>query len=101
MRSIMEVVLRDHYGAPGDDLPLHERINNSRRLLPHGANAAALHRLRMIANAVLHLGTERNEALPRFEPIQLEKEILSLLRVLRALIEGAPSKTSTALRPGQ
>jgi hypothetical protein len=101
MRSIMEVVLRDHYGAPGDDLPLHERINNSRRLLPHGANAAALHRLRMIANAVLHLGTERNEALPRFEPIQLEKEILSFLRVLRALIEGAPSKTSMALRPGQ
>ena len=50
----------------------------------------------MIANAVLHVGMERNETLPRFEPIQLEKEILSLLRVLRALIQGAPSKTSAA-----
>jgi hypothetical protein len=90
MRSTMEVVLRDHYGAQGDDLPLYERINNSRKLLPSSANAAALHRLRMIANAVLHLDNERNEALPRLEPVELEKEILRLLRVLRDLIEGAP-----------
>jgi hypothetical protein len=101
MRSIMEVVLRDHYDSSADDhdLALYERINNSRKLLPHGANAAALHRLRKVANAVLHLGPEKNEALPRLESIQLEKEILSLFRVLRALIEGAPLKTSTGPRP--
>jgi hypothetical protein len=98
MRSIMEVVLRDHYGANGKDLS--ERISNSRKLLPRGANEAALHRVRKIANAILHLDNERNEALPKLEPVQLEKEILSLLRVLRALIEGAPSKASKAQRPG-
>jgi len=90
----MEIVLRDHYGAQGDDLKLFERINNSRKLLPSSANAEALHRLRMIANAVLHLDIERNEALPKLKPVELEKEILRLLRVLRDLIEGAPSIAS-------
>jgi hypothetical protein len=89
MRSIMEIVLRDHYGAHGANLC--ERINNSRKLLPSTANASALHRLRMIANSVLHLDTKEDEALPRLEPVQrLETEISLLLRVLRALIEGAP-----------
>jgi hypothetical protein len=53
-------------------------------------NAAALHRLRRLANAILHLEPEKDEGLPKIEPIQLEKEIVSLLLVLRALIEGAP-----------
>jgi hypothetical protein len=88
-------VLRDHYGAQGDDLSLPERINNSSKLLPGGANLAALHHLRRRANAVLH-DTERDEALPQLETAQLEREILWLFRVLRALIEGAPSKTSMA-----
>jgi hypothetical protein len=88
MRSIMEVVLRDHYGADGNDLS--ERISSSRKLLPKGANEAALHRLRKTANAILHLDTKKDEPLPKLEPIQMEMEILSLLRVLRALIEGAP-----------
>jgi len=35
MRSIMEVVLRDHYGgAPGDELTLAQRIQKAGRLLP-------------------------------------------------------------------
>jgi hypothetical protein len=98
MRSIMEVVLRDHYRASGKDL--RERISNSRKLLPNGANEAALHRLRKIANAILHLDNERNEALPKLESVQLEKELLSLLSVLRALIEGAPSRGSGAQKLG-
>ena len=53
MSSIIEVVLRDYYGAEGDDLS--ERITNSRNPLPSAANASALHRLRIIANSVLHL----------------------------------------------
>lgn len=95
MRSILEIVLRDHYGSQGD-LQLYERINSSRKLLPSSANAEALHRLRMIANAVLHLDKERKEAVPKLGPIELEKEILRLLRVLRDLIEGAPSKADIA-----
>ena len=96
MRSILEVVLRDHYGARGDNLSLPERINNSRKLLPSSANAEALHSLRRIANAVLHLDNERKEALSKREPVELERQILWLLRVLRDLIEGAPSKADIA-----
>jgi hypothetical protein len=98
MRSIMEVVLRDHYGANGKDLS--ERVSNSRKLLPKTANVAALHRMRKLANAILHLDNEKNETVPKLEPVQLEKEILSLLSVLRALIEGAPSKGSAAQKLG-
>ena len=87
MRSIMEAVLRDHYGAGGEDLS--ERIRSARNRLPHGANEAALHRLRRLANAVLHLDREKDEDLPSMNDKQLEKEIVSLLFVLRALIEGA------------
>ncbi len=87
MRSIMESVLRDHYRAEGKDLS--ERIRNARSRLPPGANEAALHRLRMLANAVLHLNREKDEGMAVTDDVQLEKEIVSLLFVLRALIEGA------------
>jgi hypothetical protein len=88
MRSILKAVLRDHYGAGGKDLS--ERINHANKRLPSGATAAALHRLRNLANALLHLDAEKSERFPKIEPIQLKKEIVSLLFVLRALIEGAP-----------
>lgn len=87
MRSIMEAVLRDHYKAEGKDLS--ERIRSARRRLPPGANEAALHRLRKLANAILHLDRDKDEGLPSMEEVKLEKEIVSLLFVLRALIEGA------------
>ncbi|MES0179691.1 DUF4145 domain-containing protein [Mesorhizobium sp. M0025] len=87
MRSIMESVLRDHYHAKGNDL--NDRIRNVRDRLPPGANEAALHRLRKVANAILHLDHERDEGLANMDPVRLEKEIISLLFVLRALIEGA------------
>lgn len=86
MRSIMEVVLRDHYHAEGSDLS--ERVRNVRRRLPPRANEAALHRLRKLANAILHFEREKDEGLPKMDEVRLEKEILSLLLVLRALIEG-------------
>ena len=86
MQSIAESVLRDHYCAEGKDLS--ERIRNARRRLPRGANEAALHRLRKLANAILHLDPEKDEGLPSMGEPQLEKEIVSLLCVLRALIEG-------------
>ena len=87
MRSIMETVLRDHYRAEGKDLS--ERIRSARGRLPPGASEAALHRLRKLANAVLHLDREKDEGLPSMNEVRLEKEIVSLLFVLRALIEGA------------
>lgn len=90
MRSIMEVVLREHYGANGNDLS--ERISNSRKLLPKGATEASLHRLRKLANAILHLDPGNEAALLKLEPAEMEMEILSLLRMLRSLIEGAPQR---------
>ncbi len=87
MRSIMEAVLRDHYRAEGKDL--NQRVRNVRGRLPVGANEGALHRLRKLANAILHLDSENDEGLPKMDEVRLEKEILSLLFVLRALIEGA------------
>ena len=87
MRSIMEAVLRDHYRAEGKDLS--ERIRNARGRLPPGANEGALHRLRKLANAILHLDRAKDEGLPKMDEVRLEKEIVSLLFVLRALIEGA------------
>jgi hypothetical protein len=90
MRSILEAVLRDHYGAEGEDLS--ERINQASKRLPSGASVAALHRLRKRANAILHLSPEKQERLSEIDPTQLEKEIVSLLFVLRALIEGAPQR---------
>lgn len=87
MRSIMEAVLRDYYRAEGKDL--NERIRNARGRLPPGSNEGALHRLRKLANTILHLDAEVDEGLPKMDEVRLEKEIVSLLFVLRALIEGA------------
>ena len=87
MRSILEAVLRDHYRAEGVDL--NERIRNARGRLPRGANDARLHRLRKLANAILHLDREKDEGLPKLDDESLEKEIVSLLFVLRELIEKA------------
>jgi hypothetical protein len=83
----METVLRDHYNAQGNDLS--ERIDSVRKILPTGANDAALHRLRKLANAVLH-HADKDEILKKLEPLQMEREIISLLCVLRTLIEGVP-----------
>ena len=89
MRSIMEIVLSEHYGAQGDNLS--EQISNVRKILPACANASALHRLRRFANVVLHPGS-KNEFGAKLESGEIETEIVSLLRVLRALVEGVPRK---------
>jgi hypothetical protein len=87
MRSIMEAVLRDHYGAVGADLK--EKIDSVDGRLPPGAGPSALHRLRTTANTILHLDRETSRGLQKWTDKQLEIEVVSLLFVLRALIEGA------------
>ena len=83
MRSLLETVLREHYQANGSDLA--ERIKNCRGL-PRASSKEALHRIRQLANDVLHSTSDQVRL-----PLDFEKEILSLLYVLRALIEGAPT----------
>lgn len=92
MRSILEGVLRDHYLAAGADL--NQYINKAERL-PSGAPRQALHRLRLRTNAFLHLDPEKAERLPVLGAEELELEIVSLLLVLRALIEAAPESPHT------
>ena len=60
MRSIMEAVLRDSYRAVGASL--EEKIWSVRSILPPAASEAALHRLRKLANAMLHLDAKKEEA---------------------------------------
>jgi hypothetical protein len=93
MRSVMEVALRDFYEATGENLS--ERINSVRQFLPRTVNIAALHRLRRIANSMLHVSDEVTEPNLKLEGPALEKEIVSLLVVLRALIEGTPQLLET------
>ena len=88
MRSILDLVLRDHYGAEGQDL--HERINNC-RCLPRSAGKPALHRLRTLANDILHFDDKSAKLPENLESKDFEREILSLLLVLRELIEGVPA----------
>jgi hypothetical protein len=83
----MEMIVRDHYGATGANLV--ELIDNVASRLPRRANAAALHRLRRIANEVLH-GQHDKTAHSRAEERNFERDIVSLFFVLRALVEGAP-----------
>jgi hypothetical protein len=88
IRSIVETVLRDDYNAQGIDLD--ERIKSVSKILPAGANEAALHRLRKLANAALHNSADKDPVLTNLERRQMEKEVVLFLCVVRALIEGAP-----------
>jgi len=88
MRTILETTLKGHYEAEGVDLS--EMIKDCHKL-PSAASKEALHRLRLLANAILH-GNNGNRKIPA--DLELEKEIVSLLEVLRALIEGAPTPRS-------
>lgn len=83
MRSILEVTLKTHYHVNGDNLK--ERINNCENL-PDRCSKPALHRIRKLANDILHM--EKDEV--RL-PDNLEVEVIRLLYVLRTLIENAPA----------
>jgi hypothetical protein len=88
MRSVMEMTVRDHYGATGKDLD--ELIDSVADRLPRRANAAALHRLRRLVNEVLHGKYNRTSDSAETEKRDFERETVALLFVLRALIEGVP-----------
>lgn len=81
MRSVLETTLKTHYHACGTDLA--ERIDICENL-PDRCKKQTLHRIRKLANDILHM--EKEKTLPK----DLEPEVLRLLNVLRALIEGAP-----------
>lgn len=89
MRAILEGVLRDHYGGTGDLCDMIDQV----RGLPPEASRAKLHRLRMLANDIVHLKQEKVRL-----PADLERELLSFLHGLRALIENAPLNGTSSRR---
>ena len=86
MRAILEAVLRDHYDAGGETLSQMLR-NINQESLPFGAKKELLQLLRMRANIILHETKGTKTRLDSMEEIELEKEVVCLLRALRALIE--------------
>lgn len=83
MRSVLEITLNTHYQSTGADL--NEQINKCENL-PKGCSKQALHRIRMLANNILHVEKDIASL-----PDDFEKQIFRLLNALRALIEGAPA----------
>ncbi|MGE0612480.1 MAG: hypothetical protein AB7O70_09040, partial [Hyphomicrobiales bacterium] len=91
MRSIMEMILRDHYHDHAKGKNLEKLIDNCPSL-PEGASVAALHRLRTLVNAILHFDNNAIRIPKSLYSKEMEQEIVSLLLVLRNLIEGVPSQ---------
>jgi hypothetical protein len=87
MRSVVELVLSEHYGSQG--LDLKELIDNARGL-PRTARASDLHRLRKIANNILHFPDPNGGSIQDGGEESLEKNVVTLTTVVRDLIEGAP-----------
>lgn len=95
LRSVMEVLLRDHYGLGGvnaNGLPksLYEMIEDAEGLLPERVWTFHLHRIRKKANQILH-GYYRKDSRSKEESIaDIEIEIVEYIHTLRHLIEGIP-----------
>jgi Domain of unknown function (DUF4145) len=89
LRSVLELVLRNHYGTNGD---LEEQIKSVTHL-PPGVTRSDLHDIRRLANAVLHFSTERVTI-----PEDIERQMVKHLDVLRRLIVGAPGMPSVPVR---
>jgi hypothetical protein len=99
MRAILEVLLKEQYGSTGADLS--ELINTARRL-PAGVPHARLHRLRKLANFILHPKERFSEdnSFMKLGDIRknlrdaesFEREVLSYLDDLQTLIEQAPNR---------
>ena len=87
LRTVMEVVLKKHYGAP-DNVDLKEVIRSVAQRLPREAGFLRLDALRRLANNTLH---DADFAVPS----NLELQILGHLIAIRSLIEHAPTMPYT------
>ena len=87
MRSILEKILRDHYGAT--ESKLYELIDQA---LHFKRQKDAMHRIRMLVNAIVHWENEKGKWEMRFllGKEEQEKSMVLHLFALRKLIEEAP-----------
>ncbi|MEX0828580.1 MAG: hypothetical protein WD005_06500 [Haliea sp.] len=93
LRSVLEILLRKHYPSKLDDVheggakfELKELIDNA-VALPPTVSQTRLHRLRYLANDILHFERERIRM-----PRDMERETIWFLLDIRNLIERAPSR---------
>ncbi len=89
MRTILEIVLKNHYKAPGENLL--EMLKNVQGL-PSDAPPSRLHRIRRLANIILHFDKKEEQQLAH---MHMERELVSLQLALRALIEASPRLAAT------
>ncbi len=85
MRVILELLLRDHYGAIGKDLFCLIENAKERGLIPSDIRFPQLHLLRTLGNDALHPSPKELQNIG-----DIEREVISLLMILRTLIERAP-----------
>ena len=85
IRVIIEAALKSGYRGSGG---LKEMIGGAQDL-PPSVNRGALHRIRELANGLLH-GHARAEKFLAAGTYEKEREIIAALRVVRDLIEGMP-----------
>jgi uncharacterized protein DUF4145 len=87
MRTILEIVLKDHYGAAGADLI---ELIKSAATLPKSVSRDQLHRIRLLGNDVLHFKKQYLNDRKKSDVANIEREIITLFIVLKSLIEQAP-----------
>lgn len=91
LRAVLEATLREIYMGQGDNL--ESLINSVSDKFPNGVQAARLHKLRCLANGLLHINPDNKmvQRLREMDEKLVELEIASFMRMLRDLIEGAPN----------
>lgn len=89
MRSVMEIVVRDHYGGTGSNLSQCIDSATKRRSLPK-ARADKLYELKNLADKILHVQSEGGAGITIKDKRDFELQIITHLFTLRALIEESP-----------
>jgi hypothetical protein len=86
LRSVMEGILRDYYGAEGQRVD--ELIYSVSEKLPSNINAIKLNYLRKFANAILHNADRGVDPWAGKSEKEIEEHIVSMFEMIRSLIEG-------------
>ena len=91
LRSVVELVLSEHYGSRERDL--QELIDNAKGL-PKNARSDTLHKIRRAANQMLHYSVADDGAVSAMRGEIAVENVVSFTKVVRDLIEGSPRWSS-------
>ncbi len=91
LRSVVELVLSEHYGSRGRDL--QELIDNAKGL-PKNTRSDTLHKIRRAANQMLHYSVADVGAVSAMRGEIAVENVFSFTKVVRDLIEGSPRWSS-------